>query len=127
MFSVKRSKRRAFRNFSSCAPSIRLSSALPIPEACIGDSVPGGKKARMLSWVSTWLTNITSPPFSIPRFAVSPVASISARITGRLRSITLLRRRKDEPRRNAIGPICQACEVGSDSTMPRASMVLSTR
>ena len=37
----------------------KASSALPIPEACMRVNVPGGKNARMLAWVSTWLTNST--------------------------------------------------------------------
>ena len=53
-----------------------------MPEACMGERVPGGKKARIDSWVSTWLTKSTMSPCSTPRFAVSPVASISARMTG---------------------------------------------
>ena len=53
-----------------------------MPEACMSERVPGGKKARMFSWVSTWFRNRTLPPRSTPRFAVSPVASIRRRRIG---------------------------------------------
>jgi len=55
--------------------TINRISALPIPDACSGASVPGGKKARIDSCVSTWLTNRTSPFLSLSATPKGPKVS----------------------------------------------------
>ena len=113
-----------------CARSlggIAASSASPTPEACSGEAVPGGRKARMGASVSTWLTNSTAPPEGTPRFAVSPVSSMSRRSTGRARSTSPVRRRNTEPMRKAVGPTCQVWLASSASTTPCAAMVVRMR
>jgi hypothetical protein len=89
---------------------ICASSALPMPEACMGDSVPGGKNARMLAWVSTWLTNNTKP---LPRDTeIGGLAGLFHQLAqDRARAIDqrLVRRKKRAPITNARGPICQTC------------------
>ena len=98
-----------------------------MPLAWIGPRVPGRKKARIGSWVSTWLMKTTCPPSAIARFAVSPVSAISACITPRACSTRLVRPRKALPMRNASCPTNQSCVAGCTSTTPCASKVESTR
>ena len=98
-----------------------------MPEACSGELVPGGKKARIGACVSTPLTNSTAPPEITPRFAVSPVSSIRRRSTGRARSTRLVRRRNTEPITKAPGPTCQVWPTSSASTIPCAAMVVRIR